>query len=227
MRMLFRCLVAVAAWSAWLPAAGAQEALPPPLPKRATVWGERMDQALREAASNPTLYVVLHGAEPAGEPAPDGWRHGFDATDFEPAGTRDIPERLAGNLNRLDHRQLSLDLGRNILASVESSPGFRRNNLAYALTLAVAASLRLTDLRQFDAVQEARLLRIVNDALAESPAFRTSTATERTTAYDALIVTSGLISRMTDDAINRKDRELAERARILARETLASLGIRR
>lgn len=227
MPRLFRCIVVAAALSVAVTAAGAQEALPPPLPARATVWGERMDQALREAAANPTLYVVLHGAEPAGEPSPDGWRHDVDATDFLPVGTRDIPERLAGNLSRQDHRQVSLDLGRDILASIESSPGFRRNNLAYALTLAVTASLRLTDLRQFDAAQEARLLRIVNDALADSPAFRASSAAERTTAYDALIVTSGLISRMTDDAIADKDRELAERALALARETLASLGIHR
>lgn len=202
----------------------AQLALLPDPPKRSTVWGEQMDRALREALAQPALAVVVHGAEPA---APKQWQHPLEATDFEPAGTRDVPERLAGNLQRNDHRQISLGIGRDILGAVETSAGFRRNNLAYALTLALTVSLNMTDLRRFDANQEERLLRTVNDALANSVAFQTCNASQRTMAYDALIVTAGLISRMTDEAITNKDRELAEAALTLAKETLASFGIAR
>ena len=224
-RSWFRCILFAALASLAVPSLFAQEALPPLLQPRPTVWGERIDQALQEAAGRPELRAVLDGADPTA--TPEVWQHDFDATDFEPAGVRDVPERLAGNTERMDHRQISLELGRDILAGIESSPSFRRHNMAYALTLAITASLRLTDRRQFDAAQERRLLRIVNDALADAPAFRTSSAAERTVAYDALIVTAGLMSRMTDDALANKDRQLAERALTLARETLASLGIRR
>lgn len=221
----FRCILFAALASLAVPNLSAQEALLPPLQPTPTVWGEQIDRSLQEAAAVPGLNAVLNGAEPA---VPEGdWRHDLTATDFEPSGERNVPERLAGNSERMDHQQLSLALGRDILAGVESSPGFRRNNMAYALTLAITASLRLTDRRQFDAAQERHLIRIVNDALAGSGAFRMSSAAERTVAYDALIVTAGLMSRMTDDAVANKDRALAERALALARQTLASFGIRR
>ncbi|HQW80237.1 MAG: hypothetical protein IPF83_00310 [Rhodanobacteraceae bacterium] len=205
----------------------AQEALLPATPKRSTIWGERIDLALLQAARNPALQSVLYGTVPSAAAAPADWKYEFAATDFTPVAVRDVPERLAGNLSDPVKRDTALRFGRDILAGVESSLEFRRNNLAYAMALSITACLRLTELREFSVDEEARVLRIVNDALASSPAFRESTSAERTLAYDAFIVTAGMISRMGDDAIADHDRELASNARILAQETLASFGRRK
>lgn len=163
-------------------------------------------------------------AKPAAAPAAP--RQPLTATDFKPAGKRDTAEQIASAVAEPAGRAQMVKACREIHATIEATPGFRRNNLASALTLMVAGSMQVLTGQELSDRQVEGLMLLINDEVVATGALEKLPAEKRTRFYDALVITSGLMLGIANNAAQSGDREQAEIARTMARDGLASVGIR-
>jgi len=170
----------------------------------------------RRAAAAPPV------AASAPSPAP---RQPITATDFRPAGTRNAPERISAAVADPAGRAQMVKACREILATVEATPGFRKNNVAAAITLVTALSIQVLTGREFDDAQAQGLLQLVNDEIVASGRLKSVPAEKQTRLYDALVISGGLMAGIAHNAAQSNDREMMEVARAMARDALASLGV--
>jgi hypothetical protein len=169
------------------------------------------------------------GRAPAPVPAPKMAappRQPITATDFKPAGKRDTAEQIASAVAEPAGRAQMLKAFREIQATIEATPGFRRNNLASALTLMVAGSIQVLTGQELSDPQVEGLMLLINDEVVATGALERMPAEKRTRFYDALVITSGLMLGIANNAAASGERNQAELARTMAREGLASVGIR-
>lgn len=149
----------------------------------------------------------------------------MEGTDFRPAGKRDVAHRMAAAVANPADRATFVQACRDIQSTVEATPGFRKNNLASALTLLIGASLQVVGGREFDDATTQGLMHIINDDLTESGAFARMTATQRTLSYDAFLIMGGLIAGLDANAKESGDGNTREQARRMATDALTSLGL--
>ncbi|MFO1317564.1 MAG: DUF6683 family protein [Burkholderiales bacterium] len=149
----------------------------------------------------------------------------LSASDFRPAGPRNVPEQFAALGGSPEDRAQILKACRDLQRAIEAEPGFRPNNVASAMALVIVVGVKvgygvdLTD-RQSDEV-----LRGVNDALAALPAFGELTPAERTRLYDTFVITGALIAGIAQAAVDAGDAGLQAQARAMARDVLAAFGL--
>ncbi|MDP3500363.1 MAG: hypothetical protein Q8S33_08525 [Myxococcales bacterium] len=152
------------------------------------------------------------------------WTKELTATDFTPAGARTVPQQLAASVPEADRASL-IAATEAIIPGIEGVPGFRKNNLAAAMTallgvsLQVAAEVELTD----DEAQT--LMRALNDAIAAQKSWPSMTDEERTTAYDTFVVLSGLMAGMSEQAKTTNDKALQKSVREMALTTLKKFDL--
>ena len=158
----------------------------------------------------------------AAAPAP---RQPITATDFRPAGARNAPERISAAVADPASRAQMVKACREILATIEATPGFRRNNVAAAVTLVTALSIQVLTGREFDDAQAQGLLQLVNDEIVASGRLKYVPAEKQTRLYDALVISGGLMAGIAHNAAQSNDREMMEVARAMARDALTSLGV--
>lgn len=152
------------------------------------------------------------------------WKHPIAATDFTPTGPRRVPEQLAeGAADPKDRGDLVM-AGREIQKAIEASPGFRRNNLAAAMTVLVGVSIQVLKGIELSDAESQELMRGFNDELAALDAFRSMPAAQRTQMYDTLVVIGGFIAGIAHAGAETNDRSLQEQARAMARDALAKFG---
>lgn len=163
---------------------------------------------------------------PAAKGPPPAPRQPITATDFKPAGPRDMADQIAAAAPDPASRKEMAQALRQIQPTIEATPGFRRNNLASALTLMVAGSLQVLGGVELDDAQAQGLMLLVNDEVVATGGLGKLSAEQRTRFYDALVITSGLMLGIANNAAQSGDREQAEIARAMARDGLASVGIR-
>lgn len=165
-------------------------------------------------------------APPAASSAPpQAPRQPITATDFKPAGVRNAPERISAAVADPAGRAQMVNACREILATIEATEGFRRNNAASAITLVVAVSLQVLTGREFDDAQALGLLQLVNDEIVASGRLKGVPAEKQTRLYDALVISGGLMAGIAHNAAESNDREMMEVARAMARDALSSLGL--
>lgn len=155
-------------------------------------------------------------------PAP---RSPLTATDFRPTGQRDAAQLLAAAVADAPSRKQLLQALRDIQATIEATPGFRKHNLAAATALLLGASLQVITGREFDDAASEGLLRLVNDGMAETGVVGRLTADQRTRTYDVMVLTGGLMAGIASNAQETGNAELAAVARKMARDALATLGL--
>jgi hypothetical protein len=169
-------------------------------------------------------------AAPAAAPKPAGPppapRQPITATDFKPAGKRDTAEQMAAAVAQPAGRAQMLQAFREIQPMIEGMPGFRRNNLASALTILVVGSIQVLTGQELSEQQAQGLMLVINDEVVATGGLEKLSAEKRTRFYDALVLTSGLMLGIANNAAEANDREMMEVARRMAREGLASVGIR-
>lgn len=169
--------------------------------------------------------VIAPAATPQTIAAATAQSRPMEATDFRPAGKRDVANRMAAAVANPADRATFVQACREIQNTVEATPGFRKNNLASALTLLIGASLQVVGGREFDDATTQGLMRIINDDLTESGAFARLTGAQRTLSYDAFLILGGLIAGLDANARESGDAATREQARRMATDALISLGL--
>lgn len=162
---------------------------------------------------------------PAAKASPPAPRQPITATDFKPAGKRDTAEQMAAAVADPAGRAQMVQAFREIQPMIEGMPGFRRNNIASALTILVVGGLQVLTGQELTEQQAQGLMLLINDEVVATGGLDRLSAEKRTRFYDALVLTSGLMLGIASNAAESGDREQAEIARKMARDGLASVGI--
>lgn len=144
---------------------------------------------------------------------------------LESAIKRQVPEQLAASSTNAAERKQLIAACRQIQVEIEKAPGFRKNNFANGLALLLGVSLQALTGTEIGEADTDALVRDLNDQIAASDGYRRLSAEQRTLAYDTFVILGGLIAGIAQDAADRNDAQLAQQARDLARQVLASLGI--
>lgn len=148
------------------------------------------------------------------------------ATDFRPAGRRDVPEQLAASAAPGD-REPIISACRKVQAALESDPGFRRNNLSYALGALLGISLQVAHGVTLSEAEGDALVQSINDALAAAPDFQRMTPEARTRLYDTALITGGLMAGLTQQGQATGNAAMRDQALAMARDALATFGFAR
>ncbi len=159
-------------------------------------------------------------------PAKAAYRLPITATDFVPAGRRDVPEQLAAGATTPKDRQDLVKAGRDIQRAIEATPGFRPNNVAAGMAVLLGVSLQVARGVEIPDDQSEALMRGLNDVLGELPAFRSLPADKRTRAYDTFVVVGGFIAAIAQQAAQTGDAQMAAQAKAMARDALAQFGMK-
>lgn len=170
-------------------------------------------------------------AAPAQRPAPAApakasYAFPIAASDFKPAGARKVPEQLAQAIADPKERAQFVKAASEILATIEATPGFRKNNLAAAMTVLLGVSLQVAKGIEIPDAESEELMRGLNDQIAALPSFATLPADKRTQVYDTMVIVGGLIAGIAQNAAESKDRRMAALAQQMARDALAQFGVK-
>jgi len=114
---------------------------------------------------------------------------------------------------------------REILSQIEATPGFRKHNLASALTLLLAVSQQVLSGKEYSDAQTQDYLQRLNDEVVAAGYFARLSAEQRTRAYDTMAITGGLIAGIAHNAAETGDAAQAEQARGMARDALTTFGV--
>jgi hypothetical protein len=149
----------------------------------------------------------------------------FTATDFKPTGRRDAPQRLAAMVEDPALRPQIAQLARDILGAIEQEPAFRKNNLAYALTIYFGGSLQVLTGEEIDDARSQALAQWLNNEMVAAGAVAKLSSAQRTQLYDVLLLQGGLIIGIAQAGAENGDAEQVEIAKKMAREALTTFGI--
>ncbi len=150
----------------------------------------------------------------------------YAATDFRPRRQRSIGEQFAALSSDPAHRPVLRQLGDSIIAELERSPDFRRNNLTYAIGLAVGGALSTLSGRELTDEQSFYILDQVHTFLTESQVLNGRTPEELTGVYDTFVLFAGLMSLLEADARANGHEASMAAAREVARTTLKVFGLK-
>jgi hypothetical protein len=184
--------------------------------------------AFKTAELNKRLEQLELLKRKSGPPAAvvDGPAHApLAATDFTPAGERNVAQQLAGAVAAKDRAQVQA-LVEGLVPAIESAPGFRKNNLAAAMTVALGAALQVALEQEMSDESSVALMQALNDVIANDASIAKLTNEQRTQAYDAFLVTGGLMAGILGNAKETKDASLMPIARELSLATLKQFGVR-
>lgn len=180
-------------------------------------------QAVQEAGRDVMAGQPVRLPPQVTAPPDRGWNHDISATDFVARGDRQtVPAEMA-DAARLEGRarQEWIDAALTLQQAVETMPDFRRNNLSYAMTLALGVAIQVRYGGEIGDAAEDALLRSVNDALGDAEGWRNMSAAELTRAYDTLVITGGLMAGMAE----MDDPAMRAMARDMADSTLQAFGL--
>jgi hypothetical protein len=160
-------------------------------------------------------------APPLLRPAPHVFKHPISATDFTPVNKRNTPEQFTANVKTPQERAQVIEMCSTILQTLEAQPGVRKNNLSTALTVLIGISLQVSTGREFSDAESEGLQRTINDVLADTPALKSMSNDKRTAAYDAFMITGGLIAAMAQNAAESGNAAELAQAKDLAKQSMA------
>lgn len=183
-------------------------------------------QLARRDALRASMRTSMARTQPAAPPAAPAFKFQLSASDFKPAGVRNFPEQLAAVGKTPEERAQLLELTKAILPAIEAQPAVRKNNLSSALTLLFASAIQIIAEREFSDAEAEGLQRLMNDALAETPAFKSMNAQKRTALYDACMITGGLMAGIAANAKETGDAAQAALAKDMAKQTLALFDLK-
>ena len=173
-----------------------------------------------------SMRASLAKAPQAAPPAAPAFKFQLSATDFKPAGVRNVPEQLSAAGKTPEERAQLLEMLKAIVPAIEAQPGVRKNNLSSALTLVFASAIQVLAGREFGDAEAEGLQRLMNDAIAATPAFKTMNAQQRTALYDACMISGGLMAGLASNARESGDAEQLKLAKDMAKQTLALFDIK-
>lgn len=162
----------------------------------------------------------------AAPPAVLAPRAPLSATDFKPAGTRRAAEQIAAAVADPAGRAQLVQACRQILTTIEATPGFRKHNLASALTLLLGVSQQVLSGETYSDAQTQNYMQRLNDEIVAAGNFARLDSEQRTRAYDTMVITGGLIAGIAQNGVDAGDASQVAQAKGMAREVLATFGVR-
>ena len=181
-----------------------------------------MDKLIAQQAGKATPSPTAQAAAPALLAAPTA---PLSATDFKPSATRKAAEQIAAAVSEPAARAQMVQVCREILSTVEATPGFRKHNLASALTLLLAVSQQVLSGQEYSDAQTQDYMQRLNDAVVAAGYFASLNAEQRTRAYDTMVITGGLIAGIAHNGAETGNKEQIEQARSMARDALTTFGV--
>ena len=154
------------------------------------------------------------------------YKYPLSATDFKPAGARNVPQQLGAAVGNPKDRADFEKACREILQAIEATPGFRKNNVAAAMTVLLGVSLQVVNRGEIPGDASQELMRGLNDQVAALPVFAGLPAERRTQFYDTMVIVGGLIAGIAQSAAESNNRELAALAQQMAKDALAQFGVK-
>ena len=125
-----------------------------------------------------------------------------------------------------DRAQL-IKVCRDVQATIEAEPGFRRNNVSYAIALLIGVSVQVAHGVTLSDAESDQLVRVLNDTLADMADYQRLAPEARTRLYDTSVITGGLIAGIAQTGQETGNAELRSQAQAMARDALASFGFTR
>ncbi|MDP1822522.1 MAG: hypothetical protein Q8L48_04750 [Archangium sp.] len=183
-------------------------------------------QLSRRDSIRASMRASLAKAPPPAPPSAPAYKFQLAATDFKPAGLRNVPEQLSAAGKTPEERAQLLEMLKAIVPAIEAQPGVRKNNLSSALTLLFASAVQILAEREFSDAEAEGLQRLMNEAIAETPAFKTMSAQKRTAVYDACMITGGLMAGLASNAKESGDAAQLQLAKDMAKQTLALFDLK-
>jgi hypothetical protein len=160
---------------------------------------------------------------PSGNMPAPALRRPISATDFRASGRRLLPATLAAatpDATAEEKDQLQT-LYLHVLATFEEQA--RKNNVAYALTFLIGASMQVVRERELSDPETDRLAQELNDVLATSPEFRRLSPRQKQSMYEVAVITGGMIAVMYQIGVDQGNDELKKQAQETAREVITQL----
>ncbi|MDP2370977.1 DUF6683 family protein [Rhodoferax sp.] len=181
---------------------------------------------IKNSAAKSTGSAKPSAATPAAGTAHEAPHRALTETDFKPAGPRTVAEEIAAKVADPLERQKVVQICRQILAAIEATPGFRKNNLASAITVLLGVSQQVLTGQELDDAQAQALMQVINDDIVGSGAVAGWSNARRTYAYDSMVITGGLIAGMAHNGAESGDKALTEQAKRMARDAMANLKVK-
>ena len=176
-----------------------------------------------EAAANKKAGAAQPQAAPMQKKA--AYKLPIAASDFKPTGPRRVPELLAEGATSPKDRQDLIVAGRQIQQGIEGTPGFRKNNVAAAMTVLLGVSIQVLNGQELSDDESDALMYGLNDELAALESFKSMPADKRTQAYDTFVIIGGFIAGIFQAGMETRNAALQEQARSMARDALAKFGV--
>jgi len=192
-----------------------------------TVILHRMQRTMLERQIAARYGVRKRESAPVGRvvpssPKPATWSFPIEATDFRPTGTRLLPETLAASTPGATAEQK--DVLKNIYhQSLEAfEKEARKNNVAYALTFLLGASLQIVTEKEIPDEDAEQLARELNGALAAIPEFQKLSSKEKQAIYEVSVITGGFMMTLHQLGVTENDDGLKQQAKELAQSIVSS-----
>lgn len=188
-----------------------------------------LDNGRRRRASPPAARRSPgSGSARAGRPAtqPSPGPRDYSATDFRPRRRRSVADQFAALAQNPSHRAPLREFGQAVFNELENSPEFRRNNLTYAVGVAIGAALGIERGRDLTDDESYYVLDAVHEFLTTGSDVTRRTPEEQTALYDTCVLFTGLMVAFDADAKANGTPETRRAAREVARATLKAFGFK-
>jgi hypothetical protein len=149
-----------------------------------------------------------------------GFRHTIVATDFRGARWRQVPEQMVSGISNAMPEQQSAwrQFYYQLLDSYEQVN--RRNNVASAVAYSIGSSLEISRGRALTQGEVNYLVAYTNEALANSPYFRSMTPQQKQALYESSVILGGAARAAYVQGINQNDPKMMRQAADLAQGIL-------
>jgi hypothetical protein len=146
----------------------------------------------------------------------------YTKTDFRPGRQRLVVDSVIATVAQTpEQHQVLANAMERFFDRYERTT--RKYNVAYAIAFLIRTSLQVNG-KKLDDAQGEQLALTINDMFALSPQFMMANATDRQKLYEMCVTVAGLIA-MFDD-MGKQDLVWANAAKLLARQSLAMLGMK-
>jgi hypothetical protein len=190
------------------------------------MWAHAMQASI---ARHQGLAQGTTPAAPAGEKAaPSAPRVAASATDFRPALPRyTVADATAEQQAKTPQQKAAFkQMFHLFVDAAENADGFRKNNVAWALSYVVLASLQVTTGKEISDAESVAFAQQLNDGMAASGVLSKMSAADQQRFYEGCLVMGGLVVGSWAEAQKSGDPKQQEHVRQLAKQVLASYGVK-
>ena len=145
------------------------------------------------------------------------------ATDFTPSPNRIVPDQLVNAMTNLttEQKETVRNAYNQTLTLFETKA--RKNNLANSIALVVQASLKIVTGKPLSGSDIVILINYYNNALANTPQFKSFSAKQKQILYESLILTAFAMDALYTQGVTQNNLALQKQAKDLAKSMLKSL----